>query len=313
MSNLLESYIHSLINSINKPIPKEYNLVVDGGAFNCAFSGGCLYYINELEKLNYIRINKISGCSIGALLGYMYLTNTLHLLPLYYSCLLNYGRKNINFNIIKKLIKYHVKKTDYRIVNKKLFITFNNISKVKHVVVSEYHSENKLIKCLIKSCFLPYLIDGTIGFKDKNQFYCDGFTPYIFKKDGHNTIFISLITFKLYKYCFYTYEDLYIWDKLFYGIKDMHLFFTTNMKQTQYCSLINKWNYSNFIEFTFRELVNTITVGLLLQKILLDKYIKSNKCNKYNILLYIKNNIYFKECMNIFKLFLNNVISYKVL
>ena len=61
MSNLLECYIHSLINNINKPINKEnkeYNLIIDGGAFNCAFSGGCLYYINELEKLNYINLNR---------------------------------------------------------------------------------------------------------------------------------------------------------------------------------------------------------------------------------------------------------------
>ena len=307
MSNLLESYIHSLINTIKKPIKKEYNLVIDGGAFNCAFSGGCLYYINELEKLKYIRVNKISGCSIGALLGYMYLTNTLHLLPIYYSCLLNYGRKNVNFNIIKKLITYHVKSTDYRVINKKLFITFNNINTLKHVVVSEYNSEKEVIKCLIKSSFIPYFIDGKVGFKDKKHLYCDGFTPHIFKNDGFNTIFISLITFKSYKYCFYTYEDIYIWDKLFNGIKDIHLFFISGMKQTAYCSLINKWEYTNFIGFTFRELLNKAIVGLLLQKI------RFNKSKKSNILLCIKNNIYFKETMHILKLFLNNIISYKVL
>lgn len=304
MFNLLESYIHSLIDSINKPIAKEYNLVVDGGAFNCAFSGGCLYYINELEKLKLIKINKISGCSIGALLGYMYLTNTLHLLPIYYTCLLNYGRKNINFNIIKKLIKNHVKNTDYKLVNKKLFITFNNINTLQHVVVSEYNSEKTIIKCLIKSCFIPYLIDGRIGFKDKKQLYCDGFTPYIFKNDRHNTIFISLITFKLFKHSFYTYEDIYIWDKLFYGIKDMHLFFITNMKQTEYCSLINKWNYTMFIEFSIREIINKLTVTLLLKKI---------ELNKSRFFLYLKNNIYYKEFISIINIFINNIISYKIL
>jgi len=304
MFNLLESYIHSLINSINKPIAKEYNLVVDGGAFNCAFSGGCLYYINELEKLKLIKINKISGCSIGALLGYMYLTNTLHLLPIYYNCLLDYGRKNINFNIIKKLIKNHVKNTDYKLVNKKLFITFNNINTLQHVVVSEYNSEKKIIKCLIKSCFIPYLIDGRIGFKDKEQLYCDGFAPYIFKNDRHNTIFISLITFKLFKHSFYTYKDIYIWDKLFYGIKDMHLFFITNMKQTKYCSLINKWNYTMFIEYSIREIINKLTVALLLKKI---------ELNNSRLFIYLKNNIYYKEFISIIQIFLNNIISYKIL
>ena len=309
MSNLLDCYIHSLIHNINKPINKEnkeYNLVIDGGAFNCAFSGGCLYYINELEKLNYIKVNKISGCSIGAILGYMYLTNTLNLLPIYYNCLLDYGRKNINFNIIKNLIKNHVKNTNYKVINKKLFITFNNITTLKHHVVSEYTSEKEVIKCLIKSCFIPYMIDGKIGFKDKKQLYCDGFCPYIFKNDRHNTIFISLITFKLFKHSFYTYEDKYIWDKLFCGIKDVHLFFTTNMKQTKYCSLINKWNYNMFISFTLRELFNKLILALVLNNLAFNT-------NVLNILLYVKNNIYFKEIISIFKLFLNNIISYKIL
>ena len=306
MTNLLESYIHSLIHNINTPIHKEYNLVVDGGAFNCAFSGGCLYYINELEKLKLIKINKISGCSIGALLGYMYLTNTLHLLPIYYNCLLSYGRKNINFNIIKKLIINHVKQTDYTVINKKLFITFNNINTLKHHVVSEYNSEKEVIKCLIKSCFIPYMIDGQIGFKDKKQLFCDGFTPHIFKNDGY-CIFISLITVKLFKHSFYTSKDIYIWDKLFYGIKDMHLFFITDMKETRYCSLINKWNYNKFIEFTIREIVNKIIVALLLQ------FLIFKKSNQSNIVLYLKNNIYFKESISVCKLFLNNIISYKVL
>jgi hypothetical protein len=309
MSNLLECYIHSLINNINKPINKEnahYNLVIDGGAFNCAFSGGCLYYIKELEKLNYIRVNKVSGCSIGAILGYMYLTNTLNLLPVYYDCLLAYGRKNINFNIIKKLIKNHVKKTDYRVINKKLFITFNNITTLKHHVVSEYTSEKHLIKCLIKTCFIPYMIDGKIGYKDKKYLYCDGFSPYIFKNDGHNTIFISLITMKLFKHSFYTCKDKYIWDKLFCGIKDVHLFFTANMKKTKYCSLVNKWNYNMFIGFTLRELFNKLILGLVLNNLACNT-------NVLNILLYLKNNIYFKEFIGLFKLFLNNIISYKIL
>lgn len=309
MSNLLECYIHSLINNINKPINKEnkeYNLIIDGGAFNCAFSGGCLYYINELEKLNYIRVNKISGCSIGAILGYMYLTDTLQLLPMYYSCLLEYGRKNINFNIIKKLIKNHVKRTDYRVINKRLFITFNNINTLKHHVVSEYKSEKQVIKCLIKTCFIPYMIDGQIGYKDKKHLYCDGFTPHIFKNDGHHSIFISLITLKLFKHSFYTSEDKYIWDKLFYGIKDAHLFFTANMKKTKYCSLVNKWNYNMFIGITLRELCNKIILGLILNNLAFNK-------NILNIFSYLKNNIYCREIIYIFKLFLNNVISYKIL
>ena len=40
---------------------------------------GSLYYIKELEEQNKITIERVSGCSIGAFLGAMYLLNRLDL------------------------------------------------------------------------------------------------------------------------------------------------------------------------------------------------------------------------------------------
>jgi hypothetical protein len=291
MSNLLECYIDSLIHTIEKPIAKKYNLVIDGGGFNGAFVGGCLYYLYELEKLKLITINKISGCSVGALLGYMYLTNSLEYLPIYYERLLSNYRNYGNLKVLKKIIIEHVKKTDYRLINKKLFITYYNINTRKQHVVSEYNSETKIIKCLIKSTFVPFLINGSLGYKEKKNLYCDGFSPFIFNFNRKNTIFISLITFKFLKHSFYTYDDVTIWEKLLDGIKDIHLFFSNGMASTKYCSLINQWSYCNFIKFTFREIF--IKVGI--------KVLQS--MNSTNIQYWFK---------DFYKLFLKNIHSYKI-
>ena len=52
--------------------PIEYNIILEGGAFNGIFSGGALMLIKELEKKHYLKVNKISGASVGALMGFLY-------------------------------------------------------------------------------------------------------------------------------------------------------------------------------------------------------------------------------------------------
>ena len=69
----LKDYLHTLIENLDKKnIPKEIDLILDGGAFNGAFQYGILLYIKELETLKLLNVDKISGCSVGALLGTLY-------------------------------------------------------------------------------------------------------------------------------------------------------------------------------------------------------------------------------------------------
>ena len=81
---MMQTYITSLIENI--PVEQfpngkitEIDLVLDGGAFNGIYMLGALFYIKELETQNKIKITRISGCSIGAVMGLMYLLNRLDL------------------------------------------------------------------------------------------------------------------------------------------------------------------------------------------------------------------------------------------
>lgn len=298
MCEILNCYINSMIDNIDKStIPKNINLIIDGGAFNCAFSAGCLNYIKQLERMNLTKVDKISGCSVGAILGYMYLTDTLEYLPVYYDHMIKMSRKNLNLKTVHNIIKLHVRSSDYKKVNNKLFITYNNTKTLKHKIISKYNSENEVIESLIKTSYLPFFIDGKLEYKNK---YCDGLSPFIFNKTDNNTIFISLIKIPFLKHSIYTNNDRDIWPKFFDGVEDINLFFKNDMNKTKYCSLLDKWNIQDFILFRIREVLSIVIVIVL----------------KYKKYFYVPNklqeNWILKRISYIFLLTVKNIMSYNI-
>lgn len=298
MSEILNCYINSMIDNIDQNIiPKKINLIIDGGAFNCAFSSGCLNYIKQLEKMNLTKVDKISGCSVGAILGYMYLTDTLDYIPIYYHYMVKASRENQNLKLVHNIIKNHVKTSDYKKINNKLFITYNNIRTLNHTIISEYNSADEVIESLIRTSYIPLIIDGNLEYKNK---YCDGLSPFIFNKTDCNTIFISLIKMPLLKYAIYTNNDKDIWNKFFDGLEDINYFFKNNLNKTKYCSLVDKWDAKDFILFRIREIVSIIIVIII-------------KYKKYFILPKdVLDNWLFKRITNILLSTIKNIVSYNI-
>ena len=72
--NLVDELIKNLPTS-NKI--EEINLVLDNGAFNGLYLFGILIYLKKMESLKRIKINKISGSSIGATFAVLYLIDKL--------------------------------------------------------------------------------------------------------------------------------------------------------------------------------------------------------------------------------------------
>ena len=74
----LKAFISSLIKNVPRNnIPKDVDLILDGGAFNGVYMLGGLFYIKELEQREKINIKRISGCSIGAVLGLLFMLNKM--------------------------------------------------------------------------------------------------------------------------------------------------------------------------------------------------------------------------------------------
>ena len=50
-TTLMQEYIKALIQNIEQSqIPKDLNLIFDGGVFNCGFAAGVALYIKELNN-----------------------------------------------------------------------------------------------------------------------------------------------------------------------------------------------------------------------------------------------------------------------
>ena len=87
---------------------REIDLVIDGGSFNGAYTLGGLMLIKRLEEMEYLKIHRISGSSVGSLLGFMYFNNTLDKSVFFDKMLKDHFRDTLNLNLAHNFIKEEV-------------------------------------------------------------------------------------------------------------------------------------------------------------------------------------------------------------
>ena len=70
---MIDEYVNKLIENLPESSKKLQNidLVLDGGLFNGSYLVGALYFLKEMERRQYIKIDRISGCSIGSIVGFL--------------------------------------------------------------------------------------------------------------------------------------------------------------------------------------------------------------------------------------------------
>ena len=286
--NPLIIYINTLIENLNADcIPEEIDLVLDGGAFNGGYQLGILIYLNQLEKNKHINICKISGCSVGAIFGVLYIANRLDKGVEYYEKLLNHYSCNSNLtelsNVIKEFVNNYV--DDVTIFNDKLYITYYDLENVQQKIVSTYKNKEELIEAMIKSSYLPYIIDGNLQYKE----CCDGFLPYIFPENKREILYICLHPFQKIKNMLCVKNENNVWPRVLTGIVDINNFLS-NLK-SEFCSYRNKWSLRETYFFRIKEFIVLLIILFInvLKKIL------------ENIPSGIKNNIYIERILVILK------------
>ena len=62
----------------------DIDIVIEGGCFNGLYSLGALLLIKELEKRKYFKVHRISGASIGTIMGFAYISDSLLDVPNYF-------------------------------------------------------------------------------------------------------------------------------------------------------------------------------------------------------------------------------------
>ena len=77
-SKIINTHIDLLIENLEKKnIYKNIDLMLDSGLFNGGYLIGSLLYLKQLDNKSIINVKRISGTSIGSLLGLAYLLNKL--------------------------------------------------------------------------------------------------------------------------------------------------------------------------------------------------------------------------------------------
>jgi|TARA_Y100000768_G_scaffold379259_1_gene354719 hypothetical protein len=259
-NNFLNIYINSLTKLVNKnTISDEYDLIFDGGAFNGLMGQGVSLYINSLMKIYKFKVVRVSGCSIGALLATMFVSDIYYDLEEPFISLITSFKKTLLLNKYHSLLKKYIfsvfKTDDLSYLTNKLYISYWDMKKFKQIVVSKYRNRNHLLKILIRSSHIPYISTNELKYQGR---FVDGISPYIFREKVRPTIFISLITRNLYSKALNIKDEYNTTPRILYGINDANNFFT--LGKSDMCSYVSNWNIFMKLSLRFRQLLLCIII-----------------------------------------------------
>ena len=282
----LQTFINTLIENVpEKHLPKKIDLVLDGGAFNGVYMLGSLFYMKELERSNKIKVNKVSGCSIGAIIGLLFLLDKMDISIGICNDCYKYLRKHQDLKRViakfKKTMNDMIHEEDVQLVNNRFYLTYFDTNKGEQIVKKKYKDKAELIDNIIKSLYVPYLMERKAT---DNDGCIDGAFPYMFKvkdKDGENgrkVLFLNLQSLDKIKNMIFIKNEKNIYSRLLEGLMDTHQFFEKNAANNL-CSYVNDWNMIDILFFRLREIVYIILVyifrlGLHIDDLLPERFKK---------------------------------------
>ena len=265
---MIHTYVKKLIENLPEEItqkksPLILDLVLDGGVFNGSYLVGALYFLKEMEKLNYIKIERISGCSIGSFVGLLYFLDELDCVNEIITIVLQDFKVNFLFNKIKTILettsKNKMPSNICKKINHRLFITYNNIYS-KKIIKSTYKSKDDIIETILKSGFIPFCIDGNMTYKNK---YIDGFNPYIFKPcQRKKVLYLDLYGYDKITNVINVKNEKHIFNRLLSGLLDVHNFFI-KQNPTNMCSYVNNWSLFYKYKFNIKVFLETIILYII--------------------------------------------------
>ena len=248
------------------------DIVLDGGLFNGSYHVGALYFLKEMENRKYIKIERISGCSIGSVVGFLYFIDSLDLMPKLYDLINKEFRQTYNLNFIKELKNHLSERIPSDIcekVNGRFYITYNNIKKGTKQVKSIYKNVDDIINTIIKSSYIPYLIDGNILYENK---YIDGINPYVFTEREKKILYIDLFGTDKLGNLLNVKNEKTNYHRVLYGLLDIHSFFIKK-SNTHMCSYVNEWSYSSICFNYIKTIIERICIYLIHLLIFVKKYV----------------------------------------
>ena len=296
VSEYAKQLVKNIPHKLHYNHTKSIKIVIEGGAFNGNYLIGWLYFLKEMQSLKYISIKKVSCCSISTIMTLLFFMDKLDLGRQLYQKARQKYIDSCNFDIFDScilLIKKHMEPELYKKVSGIFYITYNNVDTKKKVIRKKYKSNDDLLDCCLRSCFLPFIIDKSIVYNKK---YIDGITPYIFKSnnlDNIDIMYIRLINTQHIPDMFSVKHEITNLRRVMVGLLDATTFFTTN-RPTIMCSYIHDWSYKEHVVYKIHVCFEIICVYITAYILHISQYITDDMKNSlwFKLITNISNNMY---------------------
>jgi hypothetical protein len=164
------------------------------------------------------------------------------------------------------------------LINNKLYICYNNVKKQKKVVKSIYKDLDSLVETIIRSCFVPFLIDGNLLLKNK---YIDGIIPYIFDcRSDRKILYLDLYGSDKIANLINVKNERTNYHRILSGLLDIHHFFI-KQTSTQMCSFVNNWTIVDKIRNSMKWLFERIVLYSIFIAVFIKSHLSSEMKKHY--------------------------------
>ena len=285
-NRMINEYVTKLIDNLpddlkNSKTPLRLDLVLDGGVFNGSYLVGAMCFLKEMEKRNYIKVERISGSSIGSVVAFLYFIDALDSMSKFYDIAKKEFQNGYKLPTIKHLKEHLIDRIPDDIcekVNGKLYICYNNVKKFKKSVKCQYKDIDEIMNTIIKSSFVPYLIDGNLLYENK---YIDGINPYIFNKvPDKKILYLDLFGNDKIGSLLNVKNEKTNHHRILSGLLDIHNFYI-KQTNTQMCSYVNDWSINNKMFNYLKKIIEKIALCVMYLLIYFKNIIHDNFENTF--------------------------------
>lgn len=179
------------------PLALPTDLVLEGGAFNGAFAVGAALFVREMERAKILDIRRVSGCSIGAIIGALYCLDILADCVGVYTDIAAMWRTQRRLPSVDELHAMFVPQLRARwsidddgdataqldaLVTRlcppqRLWITYCDTARAQHIVVHTFDGWKHLLEMMARSSFLPMASNRSALYRER---YLDGVGAHVF-------------------------------------------------------------------------------------------------------------------------------------
>lgn len=274
---MYKDHINECIGHIKRPNkPQVIDLVLEGGGFNGSYEYGVLLVLRELENQSYIKIRRISGASIGSVLGFCYYANELDSYIEYMNQIQQNFKEECSLKscqtLFSSVIENMSNETFDAMKNDKLYITYYDVTNKKQILQSKYNDKDDLYTGIVRSCYIPFLLGDSITYSNNsasNGDYIDGGQPHIFNNRSSTDtkiLYVSINQVDRLKNVLSLHKEHNQKGRILEGIIDAIQFFMYN-KKTKLCSYVNDWSFFDFGYIRLKQLgmlfISYIIFGIL--------------------------------------------------